>query len=100
MTLSAPFSQMVILNTDVYQVLQMYKSRYIAIYKIKIPGIKGEIFTFYPTPSLVTSLVKINSTYLKFITTPFITSISSAASVFLGQTQSVKYCQGSKYFLF
>lgn len=55
---------------------------------------------FCPTTSVVTSLVKINYTFMKFITTAFITTVSSSLSIFLGKTQSVKYCQRSKYFLF
>lgn len=55
---------------------------------------------FYPTTSFTTSLVNINYTYTKFITTAFITTTSRSPPIFSGQTQSVKYCQRSKYFLF
>lgn len=73
----------------------MCKSRCIANYKIKFHWSKMKYIHFYPMTSLATSLAKINCAC-----TAFITTISFLPLTFLGQIQSMKYCQRSKYFLF
>lgn len=78
----------------------MCKSRCIANYKIKFHWSKMKYIRFYPMTSLATSLAKINCACVKFITTAFTTTISFSPLTFLGQIQSMKYCQRSKYFLF
>ena len=48
MNLLASFFQMIVLNTDVSNVLQMYASRPVATDKIESLVIKDEVFTFLP----------------------------------------------------
>lgn len=85
---------MVTLNPDV---LQIYIHQGIQLFiKLKFHWSKVKYLSFNPAPSSATKWTLLTEIYH----VPFITTTSCSPSIFLGQTQSMKYCQGSKRLLF